>query len=126
MMMYPALFIQDGKYIRVEFPDVPDAMTSGVDFNEAYEMAQEVLGLVLEDYQEYPKPSQLSEVQSDGAAIVLIPIDMVAYMKKYHGKTIKNTVSVPEYLDMLAREEGINKSEVYTEALENKLAYRLA
>ncbi|MGO5966066.1 type II toxin-antitoxin system HicB family antitoxin, partial [Streptococcus pyogenes] len=44
MLIYPATFTQDTDYIMVTFPDVPEAITQGEDFQEAYEMAVEVLG----------------------------------------------------------------------------------
>ncbi|HFZ7037662.1 TPA: type II toxin-antitoxin system HicB family antitoxin, partial [Streptococcus agalactiae] len=50
MLVYPAIFTQDSDYIMVTFPDVPEAITQGEDFQEAYEMAVEVLGFALEDY----------------------------------------------------------------------------
>lgn len=122
-MLYPATFTKDGDYILVTFPDVPEAITQGKDFNEAYEMALEVLGFALEDYTDYPAPSDVSQLQKDhpDSTIVLIGIDMVAYMRKYHSKKIRKNVTIPEWLNNLAEERNINFSQVLTEALELKL-----
>ena len=125
MLVYPAMFEQDGDYITVRFPDIPEAMTQGENLDEAYKMAEEVLGFALEDYKEMPKASSIEEVKKSqpDATIALISIDMVAYMRKYHSKTIRKNVSIPEYLAVLAKEQGINTSQVLAEALENKINF---
>lgn len=53
MLIYPAVFTQDGNYIMVEFPDVPEALTQGETLEEAFNMAVEVLGFALEDKKEF-------------------------------------------------------------------------
>lgn len=123
MLFYPAVFTQGEKYITVTFPDIPAAITQGKDQAEAFEMAQEVLGLVLEDYSDYPEPSPISQLHANypNSTIALISIDMLAYKKKYHSKKIRKNVTVPEWLNDLAEENNINFSQVLTEALELKL-----
>lgn len=123
MLLYPAVFETDGDYIAVRFPDVPEATTQGKTIDEAYKMAEEVLGFALEDYKEMPKQSDLETVKDKypDATIVLVPIDMVAYMRKYHSKVVRKNVSIPEYLVVLAKEQSINTSQVLTEALEERL-----
>ena len=123
MQIYPAIFTTNEDNITITFPDIPEAITQGKDWAEAYEMAQEVLGMVLEDCTDYPKPTAISELKKsypDGD-IALIPIDMLAYMKKYHSKKVRKNVTIPEYLNTLAEEKHLNFSQVLTEALELKL-----
>lgn len=123
MLFYPALFTPDGDYILVTFPDVPAAITQGQDLQEAYAMANEVLGFALEDYTDYPAPSDLADLQeaNPDATIALVAIDMLAYKKKYHSKKVRKNVTIPEWLNQLAEESDINFSQVLTEALELKL-----
>lgn len=123
MLIYPALFTQDDKYILVTFPDVPEAITQGKDSTEAYEMAVEVLGFALEDYTDYPEASSVSELkkQHPDSDIALIGVDMAAYMRKYHSKKVRKNVTIPEWLNNLAEENNLNFSQVLTEALELKL-----
>lgn len=125
MLIYPAIFTHDadtGSY-GVTFPDVPAAITFGNNLPHAYDMAVEVLGLVLEDYTDYPAPSQPSDITLDNSAstVALISIDMVAYRKKYHAKKVRKNVTIPEWLNDLAESHNINFSQVLTEALELKL-----
>lgn len=123
MLVYPAIFIEDSSYIVVSFPDIPEAMTQGESIEHAYQMAEEVLGLVLEDKKDFPKASTISTVQNDypDATIALIGIDLAAYRRKYHSKTVRKNVTVPEWLSDMAESERINFSQTLTEALKLKL-----
>lgn len=123
MLIYPATFEKDGEYFFVQFPDIPEALTQGDTLEQAYEMASEVLGLALEDKTEFPKPSLVEEIKDrfPDKTIALIGIDLAAYRRKYHSKTIRKNVTVPEWLVDLADSENINFSQTLTEALKQKL-----
>lgn len=48
---YPATFVDDEDgFIFVQFPDVPGCATNGEGHAEAYEMAQDALGIMLDSY----------------------------------------------------------------------------
>lgn len=123
MLFYPAVFTQGQHYITVTFPDIPSAITQGETQSEAFEMAQEVLGFVLEDYNEYPKASDIATLQQQypDSTIAVIAIDMVAYNRKYHSKKVRKNVTIPEWLNDLAEKSNLNFSQVLTDALEAKL-----
>lgn len=85
MLIYPAVFTQDGDYIMVEFPEVPEALTHGDTLEEAFKMAVEVLGFSLEDQKELPTPSSLESIHKkypDGQ-IALVNVDLAEYRRKY-------------------------------------------
>lgn len=123
MLFYPAVFTQGERYITVTFPDIPSAITQGETQEEAFEMAQEVLGFALEDYEKYPKASNIVELQKQHpeSTIAVIGIDMVAYNRKYHSKKVRKNVTIPEWLNELAEKSNLNFSQVLTDALEEKL-----
>lgn len=123
MLFYPAIFTQGERYITVTFPDIPSAITQGKTQEEAFEMAQEVLGFALEDYEKYPKASDIVELQKQHpeSTIAVIGIDMVAYNRKYHSKKVRKNVTIPEWLNELAEKSNLNFSQVLTDALEEKL-----
>ncbi|MCW6682246.1 type II toxin-antitoxin system HicB family antitoxin [Aerococcaceae bacterium NML160702] len=123
MLIYPATFETDGKYTLVKFPDIPEAMTQSESLEEAYQMAGEVLGLALEDKIEYPEASSIHAVQAQypHKTVALIGIDLAAYRRKYHSKTIRKNVTVPEWLSDMATAENINFSQTLTDALKEKL-----
>lgn len=123
MLVYPATFETDGDYTLVKFPDIPEAITQGETINQAYEMASEVLGLALEGKTTFPQASSIEAIQkvNPNASVALIGIDLSAYRRKYHSKTIRKNVTVPEWLSDMASAENINFSQTLTDALKEKL-----
>jgi predicted RNase H-like HicB family nuclease len=122
-LIYPATFEKDGKYLLVQFPDIPEAITQGLTIAEAYEMAEEVLGIALEDKKDFPAATSVDVLQKSypDKTVALIGVDLAAYRRKYHSKTIRKNVTIPEWLADLASEENINFSQTLTDALKEKL-----
>ncbi|MDN6733908.1 MAG: type II toxin-antitoxin system HicB family antitoxin [Tetragenococcus koreensis] len=123
MLIYPATFEKDGKYILVKFPDIPEAMTQAETVEQAYEKATEVLGLVLEDKKDFPKASGFEDMQKKypDKQVALIGLDLAAHKIKYNSKSVRKSVTVPEWLNDVAVSEQINFSQTLTEALKEKL-----
>lgn len=63
----------------VFFPDVPGAITYGIDKAEACQRASEVLGTILLDYPNLPTPTALATVQSryPSALVIMITTDLI-------------------------------------------------
>ncbi|MBR1849412.1 MAG: type II toxin-antitoxin system HicB family antitoxin [Lachnospiraceae bacterium] len=124
---YPAIFEMedDGKY-AVEFPDLEGCYTSGDNLADAIYMAQDVLAFTLYNYEkekrEIPKPSQHNKLKiTKGAFINEIACDTFEYQKRNNNKAVKKTLSIPEYLNELAMEAGLNFSQILQDALKEKL-----
>lgn len=70
---YPVILTKDGDTIIAEFPDVPEAITTGTNTNKALEWAQDALVVALSGYldekKDIPKPS----VPKKGQATVALP-----------------------------------------------------
>ncbi len=62
MRAYPVKLRNDGRFILVTFPDIPEAITQGDNREHALEMAKEALESAIEFYFEYrrrvPEPSK--------------------------------------------------------------------
>ena len=56
MLAYPARLSKDGKFLKVNFPDIPEALTQGVDEAEALVMAKDALECALEFYFDDRRP----------------------------------------------------------------------
>ena len=129
-LFYPAIFHvaeEGGFWITV--PDIPECMTQVDDMQEAYEMAVDALGLALtsreQEKQEIPSPSALSEIHVDiNEYCVIVEFDMLAYKKRTNPKSVKKTLSIPEWLNEEATALGINFSQVLQEALIQKVGAR--
>lgn len=123
--VYPAIFKYDNneKCFLVDFIDLKGCSTFGKTLEEAFNMAQEAMGLYLEDCKEYPTATQnINKVKlNEDEFIALIDIDMEEYYKKHSNRAVKKTLSIPEWLNKEAEKKNINFSQVLQEALKVKL-----
>ena len=124
---YPAIFHNDEKGgYWISFPDFPECMTQGETMEEAYEMAVEAIGLCIDDRlrneESLPEVSApVDYILQEGDFTCLIEFDLVQYRKKHNTKSVKKTLSIPEWLNEAAMEHDINFSQVLQEALMKKI-----
>ena len=124
--VYPAIFTEDEAGYSVRFPDVDGCFTSGKDLQEALEMAEDALCLMLYDMEEsgeaIPAASGVNNVQTEpGEFVSLIGCDTLAYRKRYGSKAVKKTLSIPSWLNEAAEKAGVNFSNVLQDALKQLL-----
>ena len=104
----------------VEIPDI-DGMTEGNSIADAMEMAKDYIGTYsLED--KLPESNTKLPQAKDGATVSLVTVNVSEYKRKHDNKVIKKTITIPNYLNELGKENGINFSEVMTTALKEKLS----
>ena len=128
-LIYPACFYEEkeGGY-SVEIPDLLGCCTQGNTLEQAMEMAQDAaLGWILtsiEDEEEIPVPSNIKDVklERNNGFITLLLLDIDQYTEKYGTKkSIKKTLSIPEWLNRRAEKIGITFSKTLQDALLNKI-----
>lgn len=124
--VYPAVFTEDEDGYSVRFPDVDGCFTSGKDLQEALEMAEDALCLMLYDREEsgeaLPAASGVTEVRTEpGEFVSLIGCDTLEYRKRYGSKAVKKTLSIPSWLNEAAERAGVNFSNVLQDALKQQL-----
>lgn len=106
-IFYPAVFTyEDGKEIAAEFPDLGCA-TSGVDEDDAFLSARELLGCVIfgleQDGEAIPKPSRLSNIRTESnERAVLVDVYMPAVRLAHENKSVSRTVTIPSWLNARA------------------------
>ena len=129
--VFPAVFTaeEEGLY-SVNFPDLESCYTSGEDLADALKMAEDVLALTLYEYEKQkkpiPKPSDPKEIPVESNEFVnFIAADTLYYQKKFNRKSVKKTLTIPEWLNDLAIAQNINFSQTLQEAVENKLGISL-
>lgn len=128
-LFYPAVFhkAEEGGF-WVSFPDVPECLTEGENMTQAYEMAVDALGLALSDRmankEDIPEITEADKIKVDEGVIVIVEFDMMQYRKKHNNRAVKKTLSIPEWLNEEAIEQGINFSQVLQEALMEKVNTR--
>ncbi|MCM6765244.1 type II toxin-antitoxin system HicB family antitoxin [Weissella paramesenteroides] len=122
-LIYPVIiseFNDDGHYFVVTSPNIKGMVTQGDTAEEAIYWAEDAIATMLNG-SEYPAPQDPSNWEiKDNERIVYVSVDMTAWLKA-NSKTIRKTITVPEYLSDLAKDNGINVSAVATRALEDAL-----
>lgn len=124
--VYPALFSYDEDGISIEFPDLPGCFSCADTDEEALYMAEDVLGLWMveleEDNEEIPSPTNLKDIEvGDNQKTVLVSVWMPTVRKAINNKSIKKTLTIPQWLDIMAREKDINFSYILQEGLKKEL-----
>lgn len=124
--IYPAVFEKEDDQYAISFPDLPNCFTQGEDLQDALEMAQDALCLVLyhmeKEGKEIPAATDIKKIEvSDNAFVTLIDCDTFEYEKFYKSKAVKKTLTIPEWLNDMAVKENINFSNVLQNALMEQL-----
>lgn len=124
-MIYPAIFhSEDGAY-WVDFPDLPGCQSYGNSIADTIENAREALEVYaisfIENNKKLPPATDISKITiEDGTFASLIDIDLSAYFKK--AKAVKKTLTIPEWLNEVAMQKGINFSQTLQDALMAKIS----
>ena len=127
-LIYPSVFHPEpeaGGY-SVHFPDLLGCVTEGDTLAEALAMAEDALGLYLlslkEDNEPFPTASNPSTLKPKGDDFVtLVEWDEAAYLKRTDTRAVKKTLTIPGWLDTLAKSRNINFSNVLQNALMHEL-----
>lgn len=126
--IYPAVFTaEEGGLYSVDFPDLESCYTSGESLADALMMAEDVLALTMFEYERdnktIPAPSAHKDISLEENEFVnYVAADTLFYQKKYNSKSVKKTLTIPEWLNDLATAANVNFSQTLQEALQNKLS----
>ncbi len=102
------------------FPNLDGCFTEGDSLEEAFAMAKEAMSLWLNGEQA-PAPTAISKITlKAGQIIMLIEVDSI-YMAQIKNRSVKKTLTIPEWLNIAAESKGINFSLTLQEALKEKL-----
>ena len=125
---YAAIFEQGDNKVYVSFPDLPGCITSGKNMNDAYDMAVDAANLwmtsTVEDQNEpAPEATPIEQIECpNGSWAMLIQIDTEDYLRKTETKAVRRTVSIPSWMDQIAKKRGISLSKVLQDALKAQIA----
>ncbi len=117
-------FDDDG--ISINFPDLKGCFTCANTEDEIYKMAKEVLGLHLwgmeQDNEPIPNPSTLKDIRlAKNETTILVEIFMPSIRDKINNKTIKKTLTIPQWLNIEAEKRDVNFSQILQNALKEYL-----
>ncbi|MBE5808423.1 MAG: hypothetical protein E7317_08800 [Clostridiales bacterium] len=117
---YPAIIhAEKGGGYWIEFPDLEGCFSDGDTLAEVVMNGSEALGLYLnalyEQGVEAPAPSAVDSVHPEDGFTTIIATDPVTYRRST--KSVKKTLTIPEWLNIEAEKRHINFSSVLQQAL---------
>lgn len=124
---YPAVFTpEENGGFSIRFPDLENCYTCGDDMADGLIMAEDALALILYGYEkegrEIPLPSLDSNIPlAKGEFINFVVCDTLEYRKMYNNRSVKKTLTIPEWLNEAATAMDLNFSQVLQEALIAKI-----
>ncbi|MQS52506.1 HicB family protein [Lactobacillus salsicarnum] len=122
ILVYPIILHPENSGYSVEVPDIDaGTWTQGDTMKDAILMAIDAIGIMLEDKSEYPIASKLEDLivkNEDIKTVVSINLDEY---RRNNPKTVRKSVTVPEYLVKLGKEKNLNFSAILTNALKERL-----
>lgn len=98
-----------------------DGLTEGTSIEDALKMAADYIGTYSLAIKKLPASIyQLPKHQSN-EIVSLVRVNISEYRRKNDTRTVKKTLTIPNYLNELGRAQGLNFSAVLTDALKNTL-----
>lgn len=124
--IYPVILTPDGDGVLAYFPDIDGTHTDGSSIEEALVNAEDVLALMLmtmEDEQmDIKPPTPIAKLKIPANAITaLVRADTLAYRRKVDTRAVRKSVSVPAWMDALAKEHNLNLSQLLQNAISKEL-----
>ena len=122
---YPAIFApaEEGGY-DVKVPDLPGCRTCGDDLADAIFMAEDAVSMWLwaAENKNEPIPAASAPKPVEAPRFVnYVCADTDAYRRRYDSRAVKKTLSIPNWLNVMAEEAGINFSQTLQDALKSRL-----
>ena len=106
--VYPARIQYENDICRIEFLDFPNIGPVEGTKDEVIHMAQECLALEILDYES--RNEKLPEPTEDEADVIYIHIWMPYFRNAAKEIYVKKNVTIPQWLDILAKENKVNYS----------------
>lgn len=124
--IYPAVFSEEDDGYAVNFPDLEGCFTCGDTLAEALYMAEDVLSLMLVEYEdekkEIPAPSNVKSIPTaENEFVNLVSCDTEKYRRLLKKTAVKKTLTIPEWLNEAATAAGINFSKTLQDGLKAQL-----
>ena len=106
--VYPARIQYENDICRIEFLDFPNIGPVEGTKDEVIHMAEECLALEILDYES--RNEKLPEPTEDEADVIYIHIWMPYFRNAAKEIYVKKNVTIPQWLDILAKENKVNYS----------------
>ncbi len=121
---YPAIFSKEGEAYNVKFIDFDDIFTFGIGLEDAYYMAQDALYNMLPEYKDKLPQATTNYMKiklNNDEFITMVELDVAEHERRISSKTVKTTVTMPEWLKNMADVKGLNYSKLLQESIKKEL-----
>lgn len=121
---YPAIFKYDDDKIYISFPDLESCSTFAENEEEAIEFAKQILSLYIDgiDEKDLPTPSSIKNIKTKkDEIVVLVEVWMPYYRASIKEYSVKKTLTIPGWLNVIAEQNKINFSKLLQESLKETL-----
>lgn len=121
---YPAIFKYADKKIYISFPDLESCSTFAENEEDAIEFAKQILSLYIDgvDENDLPVPSSIKNIKTKkDEVVVLVEVWMPYYRASIKEYSVKKTLTIPGWLNVIAEQNKINFSKLLQESLKETL-----
>ena len=123
---YIAVVSFDDDGVSINFPDLIGCFTCADSEDEIFKTAKEVLGLHLwsmeKDNETIPEPTGIKDIiLEDNETTMLVEIFMPPVRDRINNKVVKKTLTIPQWLNIEAEQQGVNFSMVLQNGLKQYL-----
>ena len=124
--IYPAIVKKADREYEATVCDFDNAVTCGENQEEIISSLQELIALSILDLDsknmEVPEPSAIEDISlNEDEQLLFIHIWMPYYKNFAKEVYVKKTLTIPQWLDILGKENDVNFSAVLTNALKKEL-----
>ncbi|RYL88462.1 type II toxin-antitoxin system HicB family antitoxin [Sporolactobacillus sp. THM19-2] len=124
--IFPAILTEEEKGYSVQFPDLPGCLPYGSTLEEVQKNAREALALHLygmdKDGEDIPEASSIRDLKIEKhQCVILIDVLMAPYLQQIFNQSVKKTLTIPKWLDDLAKENNVNYSQVLQSAIKKQV-----
>lgn len=124
--IYPVKVKEEDGIFLVSFPDFPNQATDAVCESEMIRNAQEVLALCIQENEsegvKNPEPSEEKDiVLEEGERLLYVHLWMPYFRRLTKEVYVKKTLTIPKWLDLLAKGSEVNFSAVLVNGLKREL-----
>ena len=124
---YPAIFEREANGLfAIDFPDIPQCYTSGESEADGFIMAVDILNIRLYELEmngePLPKPSLVENIAPPQCGFVTMILgDTDVYRRRKKSRSVKKTLSVPEWLNEQGEAAGLNFSRILQDGIKREL-----
>ena len=124
--IYGVVLQKEDEGYLVTFPDFPGQMTQADTEEEAIIAAQEILALCISSNEDLgvknPEPKQQEEIELEaGCKLVYVHLWMPYFRQVQKVVYVKKTLTIPKWLDEMAKAKDVNFSATLVKGLKQEL-----